>query len=43
VRSAAEARRISRLLASGLASLIPRLQVDWPLDMKQPSIKWVGK
>lgn len=42
VLSAAEAQRISRLPASGLASLIPRLQVDWPSDVRQPRIQWIG-
>ena len=43
VRSIAEARRINRLPASGLSSLIPRLQVDWPADAAAPRARWIGR
>ena len=42
VHSAAEALRISQLPPSGLASLIPRIQVDWPAGAAAPTVRRIG-
>ena len=42
VHSAREAQRISQLPPSGLASLIPRIQVDWPAGEAAPTVRRIG-
>lgn len=42
VLSAAEARRLSRLPPSGLAALVPRIQVDWPAGEAAPTVRRIG-
>ena len=43
VVSAVEAQRLDSLSPLALASVTPRIQVDWPVDAKSPQVRRIGR